>query len=78
MFLHSKAMTPTEQRYVQVEKEALVVTSACHRLSDYLIGKHFYIETDHKPLGPLLGSKNLNEMPPQIQQLQMRLFQERV
>ena len=41
-------MTETEQRYAQVEKEALAVTWACERLSDYLIGKNFHIETDHK------------------------------
>ena len=70
----SRSLTPTEQRYVQVEKEALAVTWACERLSDYLIGKPFHIETDHKPLVPLLGSKNLNEMPPRIQRLRMRLL----
>lgn len=70
----SRALTPTEQRYAQVEKEALAVTWACERLSDYLIGKPFHIETDHKPLVPLLGSKNLNEMPPRIQRLRMRLL----
>ena len=65
----SRSLTPTEQRYTQVEKEALAVTWACERLSDYLISKPFHIETDHKPLVPLLGSKNLNEMPPRIQGL---------
>ena len=42
-------------------KEALVTMWACERLSDYLIGKTFHIETDHKPLVSLLGSKNLNK-----------------
>ena len=70
----SRAMTATEQRYAQVEKEALVTTWACERLSDYLIGKTFHIETDHKPLVSLLGSKNLNEMPSRIQRLRMRLL----
>ena len=69
----SRSLTPTEQRYAQVEKEALAVTWACERLSDYLIGKPFHIESDHKPLVPLLGSKNLNEMPPRIQRLRKRL-----
>ena len=50
------------------------MTWACERLSDHLIGKPFHIETDHKPLFPLLGSKNLNEMPPRIQRLRMRLL----
>ena len=43
-------MTPTEQRYVQIEKEALALTWACQHFSNYLIGLDFYIQTDHKPL----------------------------
>ena len=70
----SRAMIETEQRYAQVEKEALAVTWACERLSDYLIDKNFHIETDHKPLVSLLGNKNLNELPPRIQRLCMRLL----
>ena len=70
----SRAMTETEQCYAQVEKEALVVTWACERLSHYLIGKNFHIETDHKPLVSLLGNKNLNALPPRIQRLCMRLL----
>ena len=31
-------------------------------------------ETDHKPLVPILGSKNLEEMSPRIQRLRMRLL----
>ena len=32
------------------------------------------IETDHKPLVPLLGSKNLYDMPPRIQRFRLRLM----
>ena len=70
----SRAITETEQRYAQVEKEALAVTWSCERLSEYLIGKSFSIETDHKPLVSLLGSKNLSELPPRIQRLRLRLL----
>ena len=70
----SRALTSTEQRYAQIEKEALATTWACERLADYLVGKTFHVETDHKPLVPLLGSKNLDEMPPRIQRLRMRLL----
>ena len=67
-------LTDTEQRYAQIEKEALAITWACERFSDFLIGIEFHIETDHKHLVPLLGSKNLDELPPRIQRLKMRLM----
>ena len=71
----SRALSSTEEKYAQIEKEALATMWACERLADYLIGKTFHIETDrHKPLVPLLGTKNLDEMPPRIQQLRMRLL----
>ena len=70
----SRALSSTEEKYAQIEKEALATTWACERLADYLIGKTFHIETDHKPLVPLLGTKNLDEMPPRIQRLRMRLL----
>lgn len=36
------------------------------------MGRNF--ETDHKPLVPLLGSRSLDELPPCIQRLRMRLM----
>ena len=70
----SRALSSTEQRYAQIEKEALAVTWACEHFSHYLIGMHFGIYTDHKPLVPLLGSKNLGELPIRIQRFKMRLM----
>ena len=59
----SRSMTSTEQRYAQIEKEALAFTWACERLSDYLVGLKFHIQTDHKPLVPLFSTKHLDELP---------------
>ena len=70
----SRAMTSTEQRYGQIEKEALALTWACERLADYLIGLQFNIETDHKPLVPLLNTKNLEDLPIRVQRFKMRLM----
>ena len=67
----SRAMTETETRYAQIDKEALAVTWACERFSNYILGRTFQIESDHKPLIPLLNSKHLDNLPPRI--LQFRL-----
>jgi len=70
----SRSLSNTEGRYAQIEKESLALTWACEHFSDYLIGKHFLAETDHKPLVSLLGSKNLEELPIRIQRFRMRLM----
>ena len=67
-------MSDTELRYAQIEKEALATTWACERFKDYLIGKEFSIETDHKPLVPLLSSKQLDSLPPRVLRFRLRLM----
>ena len=62
----SQSLSDTEKRYAQIEKEALAVTWASERFKDYLIGLHYTLETDHKPLVPLLSSKNLEDLPIRI------------
>ena len=69
----SRAMSETEKRYAQIEKEALGVTWACEKFTDYILGRKFLIETDHKPLVPLLNSKQLDSMPPRILRFRLRL-----
>ena len=70
----SCARTNTEVRYAQIEKHSLAATWACECFSDYLIGKQFCLETDHKPLVTLLGTKNLDELPARVQRFRMRLM----
>ena len=70
----SRALTQTEERYAQIEKEALALTWACERLSDYLLGLQFHIETDHKPLVSLFGQKSLDELPLRVQRFRMRMM----
>ena len=53
----SRSLTETERRYAQIEKEGLAVTWATEKFQTYLLGSDFRIETDHKPLVPLLGMK---------------------
>uniref|UniRef100_A0AAZ3QB26 Reverse transcriptase/retrotransposon-derived protein RNase H-like domain-containing protein n=1 Tax=Oncorhynchus tshawytscha TaxID=74940 RepID=A0AAZ3QB26_ONCTS len=70
----SRSLTPTEQRHAQVEKEALGLIWACERFRDFLIGQHFQLETDHKPLQSLLGNQYWDNLPPQMQRFRMRLM----
>jgi len=67
-------MSETECRYAQIEKEALAITWACEKFSTYVLGKHINIETDHKPLVPLLGSKHLDNLPPRVLRFCLRLM----
>ncbi len=68
-------MTATEAKYAQIEKEALAVTWACERLSNFIIGKSITVETDHKPLVPLLTKHTIDKLPPRrIQRYKMRLM----
>ena len=54
----SRSMTETEQRYAQIEKEALAVTWACDKFAFYLLGKKFWVETDHKPLVDMITNRD--------------------
>ena len=69
----SQAMSPTEQRYSQIEKKALGISWASERFADYLIGLDIHIETNHKPLVPLLSTRNLEDLPARGQQFRMRM-----
>ena len=62
-------MTETECRYEQIE----TTTWACEKLSDYLLGHKFSIESDHKPLIPLLNTKHLDSLPPRVLRFRLRL-----
>ena len=64
----SRSLTETERRYASIEKEALAITWACERFSEYVLGKQIQLETDHKPLIPILGNKSLDSLPPRVLQ----------
>lgn len=69
----SRAMTKSECRYAQIEKECLGLAYRLERFHSYVYGlPSFTVETDHRPLVAII-KKNLNEMSPQIQRLMMKM-----
>ena len=62
----SCAMLNAEKHYAQMEKEALAITWACQKFSDYVLDTKFKIESDHKLLIPLFSDKQLDNLPPRI------------
>ena len=51
----SRALSKVEQRYSQLDKEALAIIYGVKKFHQYLLGRRFTIVSDHKPLMYLLG-----------------------
>ena len=56
----SKALTETEKRYAQIEKEQLAVTFGLERFHQYIYGVDVIVENDHKPLENILKKPLFN------------------
>lgn len=70
----SRSLTTAETRYAQIEKEALALTWACEKFSPYILGLTISLETDHKPLVPLLSHTHLDCLPPRVLRFRLRLM----
>ena len=46
----SRTLSPAELKYSQIEKEALAIIFAVKQFHQYIHGKQFEIQSDHKPL----------------------------
>ena len=46
----SEALSSVERRYSQIGCEALAIAWSCHHFRMYLLGSHFKVVMDHKPL----------------------------
>ena len=49
----SKALTPTERNYAQIEKELYAIVFGCERFHQFVYGRTVVIHSDHKPLETL-------------------------
>ena len=69
----SRALTATEQRYAQIEKEALAICFALERFHQYTFGQRVTVESDHKPLQAIV-KKPLHKAPRRLQGMLMRML----
>ena len=65
----SRALTPPETRYAQIEHEVLAIVFACYRFETYIYGRDcLSIESDHKPL-EMIDMKPLSSAPKRFQRM---------
>ena len=53
----SRTLTKAESNYSNLEREALAVIFGMKKFHQYLYGRQFILETDHKPLESLFNKK---------------------
>ena len=70
----SRSMLPAEKNYAQIEKEALAICWAAEKFYFYLSGRDFEVETDHKPLVSVLGTKEVSKLPIRLQRFRLRMM----
>ncbi len=69
----SRALTPVEARYAQIEKELLAIVFGCEHFKAYTYGRDLvHIETDHQPLESIVR-KPLHKAPSRLQRMLLRL-----
>lgn len=68
----SKALTETEIKYAQIEKEALAIAFGCIKFDQYIFGKRVTIESDHKPLENIFR-KPIFDCPARLQSIRLKL-----
>lgn len=70
----SRALTETEIRYAQIEKEFLSIIFACRKFNYFIYGRPITVLTDHKPLVAIM-SKDINKIPSnRLQKMRIKLL----
>ena len=69
----SRALTPTEENYAQIEKELLAIVFSCEKFDAYIYGRDsVQVQTDHKSL-ECICRKVLCVAPKRLQRMLLRL-----
>ena len=69
----SRALTETEKRYSQIEKEMLCVVFGLTRFHTYTYGRNVTVHNDHKPLAAVL-KRPAGENPIRLQRMLCRIM----
>ena len=69
----SRALTDTETRYAQIEKELLAIVWSTDKFNQYILGREVvHIESDHEPLKAVF-TKPIHKSPKRLQRMLMAL-----
>ena len=68
----SRALTETEQRYSNIERELLAIVFTPERLNHYTFGRTITVQSDHQPLQSI-WKKSVVSASPRLQRLLLRL-----
>ena len=68
----SRALTDTETRYAQIEKELLAIVFSVEKFDQFTFGRTVHVQSDHKPLESIL-KKPLHRAPKRLQSMMLRL-----
>ena len=71
---HSRALTPTQQRYSNIERECYGLVNRIKHFHHYIFGCEFVVHTDHQPLVQLM-TKPLCQVSPKLQRLLLKVTQ---
>ena len=55
IFFASRTLTKAEQGYSQLDREGLAIVWSVKKMSDFLMGRHFTLITDNKPIAAILA-----------------------
>ncbi len=68
----SKALSPVEQRYSQMEREALAIVTSIEHFHLYLFGKSFTLISDNNPLVSIFNNPK-DKQPMRLERWRLRL-----